>query len=122
MDQTSTEKIKKRTTRVRTPRNIRKDEGTKVSKEAEDLQTHVEICALRYEGIQNQMNKIDERFDKIESEIKEMKSSSSKGFAEIKELIEKRNNSSHTAIITASGTIIVALITFLGYLLTHLPK
>jgi predicted nucleic acid-binding Zn-ribbon protein len=93
-----------------------------MSKEAEDLQTHVEICALRYQGIQDQMVRIDERFDKLETEFKDMKASTNKGFAEIKELIEKRSNSNNQSLITAAGTIIVALIGFLGYLLTHLPK
>jgi predicted nucleic acid-binding Zn-ribbon protein len=91
-----------------------------MSKEAEDLQTHVEICALRYQGIQDQMERIDERFDKLETEFKDMKASTNKGFAEIKELIEKKQGSNQQSLITAAGTIIVALIGFLGYLITHI--
>lgn len=91
-----------------------------MSKEAEDLQTHVEICALRYQGIQDQMERIDLRFDKLETEFKDMSATTSKNFAEIKELIEKKQGSNQQALITAAGTIIVALIGFLGYLLMHI--
>ena len=83
------------------------------------LTTHEQVCAERYKGIEIRMSAIDLRFDKVEAEIRLVKESTTKGFAEIKDLIEKRNNSSHTAIITSAGSVIVALIAFLGYLLTH---
>jgi predicted nucleic acid-binding Zn-ribbon protein len=83
------------------------------------LNTHEAVCAERYAGLETRMNTMNDRFDKLETEVKQLKDSTTKGFAEIKELIEKRNNSSHTALITSAGTIIVALIGFLGYLLMH---
>jgi hypothetical protein len=86
------------------------------------LNTHEIVCAERYKGIELRMGIIDERFDRLESEVKSIKETTNKGFTDIKDLIEKRNNSSHTALITAAGTVIVSLIGFLGYLLTHLPK
>jgi cell division protein FtsB len=75
------------------------------------------VCAERYAGLDGKMKTIDERLDKLEAEVKDLKDSSNKGFADIKALIEARNNSSHTALITSAGTIIVALIGFLGYLI-----
>ena len=92
---------------------------TAVSKEETDLATHVELCSWRYKNIEEKFETLDARFDKLETEVKEIKASASKGFSDIKELIEKRNNSSHTALITAAGTVIVSLIGFLGYLITH---
>ena len=84
------------------------------------LNTHEAVCAERYLGLETRMNTLNDRFDKLESEVQDLKDSTAKGFNEIKELIEKRNNASHTALITASGTVIVSLIGFLGYLLTHI--
>lgn len=84
------------------------------------LNTHEAVCAERYAGLETRMNTMNDRFDKLDAEVKELKSSTTKGFNEIKELIERRNNASHTALITASGTVIVSLIGFLGYLLTHI--
>lgn len=86
------------------------------------LNTHEAVCAERYLGLDNKMKTIEDRLDNLEVDVKELKSSTSKGFAEIKDLIEKRNNSSHTALIKAAGTVIVALFGFLGYLIIHLPK
>jgi len=91
-----------------------------VSKEETDLATHVELCSWRYKNIEEKFKVIEDRFDKLETEVKEIKTSASKGFTEIKELIEKRNNASHTALITTAGTIIVALIGFLGYMINHI--
>lgn len=84
------------------------------------LSTHEEICSLRYAGIEEKMTQIDKRFDKVEADIKEIKTDSAKGFKDIKELIERKQGNNSQAIITAAGTIIVALIGFLGYLLTHI--
>ena len=110
--------VKKRRTR-RNPAKADSKEMTQIDSTEARLTTHELVCAERYAGIETKMTQIDKRFDRIEEDIKEMRNSSSKGFAEIKELIEKRHNSSHTAIITAAGGVIVALIGFLGYLIVN---
>jgi len=92
---------------------------SQIDETAARLNTHEAVCAERYAGIETRMKVIDERFDKLEAEVKDLKDSTTKGFAEIKDLIEKRNNSSHTALITTAGSVIVALVGFLGYLLMH---
>lgn len=93
---------------------------TQIDETTARLNTHEAVCAERYAGLDSKMRTIEERLDKLEIDVKELKTSTSKGFADIKELIEKRNNASHTALITAAGTVIVSLIGFLGYLLTHI--
>lgn len=103
------------------PRTRRtKKELTAVSREEQDLQTHVEICALRYEGIQNQMTKIDERFDKIEAELKELATSTSRNLSEIKTMLSGAKDEKFKTMVTVAGTIIVALLGTMGYLITHL--
>lgn len=104
--------------RTRT-RRIKK-EPTAVSREEQDLQTHVEICAIRYEGIQNQMTKIDERFDKIEAELKELTTSTNKNLGEIKTMLQGAKDEKFKTMVTVAGTIIVALLGTMGYLITHL--
>lgn len=108
--------------RPRSRRNKRNDEVTQIDETAARLNTHEAVCAERYLGLDNKMKTIEERLDKLEVEFKSLKNSTTQGFSEIKDLIEKRNNSSHTALITAAGGVIVSLIGLLGYLLTHLPK
>ena len=95
---------------------------TQIDETAARLNTHEAVCAERYLGLDNKMKTIEERLDKLEIEFKSLKNSTTQGFSEIKDLIEKRNNSSHTALITAAGGVIVSLIGLLGYLLIHLPK
>jgi hypothetical protein len=117
------EQIEVRTTPTRTRRNIRKaKEPVVVSREEQDLQTHVEICALRYEGIQNQMKNIDERFDRVEVELKDLAVSTNKNLGEIKTLITAAKDEKFKTVITATSTVVVALLGMLGYLITHLPK
>jgi uncharacterized coiled-coil protein SlyX len=83
------------------------------------LTTHEAVCAERYKALESRMDNIETRMDSISSDVKELKQTNDKQFKELKELIEKRHSGSHTAIITSAGTVIVALIGFLGYLLTH---
>lgn len=110
-------------TPVKKTRNRRtKKETTAVSREEQDLQTHVEICALRYEGIQNQMKNIDERFDRVEAELKDLSSSTNKNLGEIKTMLTQAKDEKFKTVVTVAGTIIVALLGVMGYLITHLPK
>jgi archaellum component FlaC len=92
---------------------------TQIDETAARLNTHEAVCAERYEGINTKMKTIEERLDGLEADIKDIKKTTNQGFVELKDLIEKRNNSSHTALITAAGGIIVALVGFLGFLITH---
>ncbi len=108
---------------VKKPRTRRtKKEPTAVSREEQDLQTHVEICALRYEGIETRMKNIDERFDRVEAELKDLAASTSKNLGEIKTMLQSAKDEKFKTVVTVAGTIIVALLGVMGYLITHLPK
>jgi len=88
--------------------------------ERTSLETHVDLCELRYEQLDMRMSKVEQQIKDLNKDVTALKDESRKGFADIKELIEKRNNSSHTAIITTAGTVCVSLIGLLGYLITHI--
>jgi len=88
--------------------------------EREDLGTHVELCQLRYEATQAKMNRIENHIDKLEKDIDNLKVESAKNFNEIKDMIQRGQNQKYTAIVASAGSIIVALIGLLGYLITHL--
>lgn len=74
-----------------------------------DLNTHIELCALRYRGIEEKFDSVEKRLDRINDDL-----------GEIKKILDKKSSATTTAIISAGGAIIVALIGFLGYLLTHI--
>lgn len=84
------------------------------------LSTHEEICALRYSAIEVQMKNIDDRFDKLETDIKDIKDSTAKSTSEIKTMLTAAKDEKFKTMVTVTGTIIVSLIGMLGYLVTHL--
>ncbi len=90
-----------------------------MSQEERDLATHVEICAIRYKAIEERYDAISERLTKVEVDLASLKSTTQAGFADIKLLLEKQNNSRTIQIIATFGSIAVAVIGVMGYLLTH---
>ena len=90
-----------------------------MSREDTDLATHVEICAIRYQGIEDKFNVIERRLDKVETDISAIKTQMQTGFTEIKLLLERQNSSKQTTLITTVGTIVVAVLSVIGYLITH---
>lgn len=75
--------------------------------ESTDLKLHTHLCAERYKGIQEQFEQLENRMDKVENKLDS-----------IRGVFEDGNKSLKTTMITTGGTIIVALITLLGVILT----
>lgn len=88
--------------------------------ERTNLETHVELCELRYTQLDTRMGKIEQQMTGLNKDVQDLKDETRAGFAEIKSLIEKKQGSSYQSLIAASATVIVSLVGFLGYLLTHL--
>ena len=89
-----------------------------MSKEDTDLATHVELCAVRYKGIEDKFNDVEQRLTKIERDVSDLKVQTATGFSEIKLLLERQNSSKQTQMIATFGTIITAILAFAGYLIT----
>lgn len=90
-----------------------------MSQEETNLATHVEICAIRYRGIEEKLNAFDQRLTKVETDLSTIKSTMQSGFADVKLLLEKQNNSRTIQVIATFGSIAVAVIGVAGYLITH---
>ena len=88
--------------------------------ERTNLETHVELCELRYKQLDDRMSKIEKQVQDLNIDLQDFKDENRKNFAEIKELIEKKQGGNQQAVITAAGTVLVALIGLLGYLITHI--
>jgi len=91
----------------------------KMSKEETDLATHVEICAIRYQGIQEKIDGLTERLDKVESKINTLGKEIQSNFTRIELALEKANAKRDVQVIATLGTIAVAIISVIGYLITH---
>ena len=90
-----------------------------MSREETDLATHVEICAIRYKGIEEKFDDVEQRLTKIERDVSDIKVQTSQGFSEIKLLLERQNSNKQIQLIATFGTIITAVLAFVGYLITH---
>ena len=90
-----------------------------MSREDTDLATHVEICAIRYKGIEEKFDDVEQRLTKIERDVSDIKVQTSQGFTEIKLLLERQNSNKQIQVIATFGTIITAILAFVGYLITH---
>lgn len=90
-----------------------------MSQEEKDLATHVEICSLRYAGIQLKMDALDKRITKLEDSLLSLKSEISSGFNSIALKIEKENNKRAIQLIATAGSVIVAVLGALGVWLAH---
>lgn len=87
-----------------------------MSRETEDLATHVEICAVRYKAIEDRFYRVDLRMDVIDQNFDRI----DRNFTEIKELINRQRDSKFNTMVTTAGTVIVALLGVLGYMIVKL--
>lgn len=75
--------------------------GTDIEKES--LEAHVELCAIRYQ-------QLDDRLTGVEKKI-----------GTLQETIEKSSLNTIKILIGTAGTIIVAVLSLLGVIVTKLP-
>ena len=90
-----------------------------MSQEERDLATHVEICAIRYQGIQEKIDALEQRMSQVENSIDALKISISQGFADITLKMEQDSNKRSIQLIASAGTVIVAVIGSLGVWLSR---
>jgi hypothetical protein len=80
-----------------------------MSREAEDLATHVEICAVRYQGIQEKFDIVDARLDNIDRML-----------VEIKDMINRQSDRKFNAVVGSLATVLTAFLGLLGYVLMNI--
>jgi len=92
---------------------------SKMKTEAEDLNLHVSLCEERYKALETRLDAVEQRLTKMEDQISAIKGQMASGFNDIRLLIEKQNNARTIQLITTFGTIAVAVIGLLGYIISH---
>jgi len=96
-----------------------KERKTTVSQEENDLATHVSLCHLRYKQLEDKIDAFNARLVKVETEVSSLKREMASGFSDLKLILEKQNSSKTTQVVATFGTIITAILAFVGYLVTH---
>lgn len=90
--------------------------------ESTSLEMHVELCAERYNRLEEKFELVESRLDELHQDFNTFKAENSKSMSEIKNMLSGAKDEKFKTMVTVAGTIIVSLIGLLGYLLTHLPK
>ncbi len=90
--------------------------------ERDSLELHVDLCHLRYQQLENRVTSLEKKIDSVADEVKAMKADNDQNFEDIKKLLGNAKDEKFKVMVTATGTIIVGLLTVLGYVITHLAK
>jgi pantothenate kinase len=85
------------------------------------LSTHEQVCAERYKAIEVRMDNIETRMDSISADVKELKQTNDQQFNEIKRMLSTAKDEKFKVMVTVGGSVLVALLGVMGYLITHLP-
>jgi chromosome segregation ATPase len=108
--------------RARAKRNKGTEPVSQIDSTEARLTTHEQVCSERYKALETRMNSVEKRMDGISADVKELKQSNEKQFSEIKSMLSNAKDDKFKTMVTVAGTIILGLITTMGYLITHLPK
>jgi DNA anti-recombination protein RmuC len=76
--------------------------------EKKSLEAHVDLCAERYKNLNDKLGNLENRMDKVETHL-----------VDIKESLGKTGNESNKTIITIGTAIFTALLTGFVTLLIH---
>jgi len=85
--------------------------------EAEDLNLHVSLCEQRYKALEGRLDAVEQRLSKVEDQIADIKQQMHTGFGEIKVLLERNNAQRQTNLVATIGSIVVAVIGVIGYMI-----
>ena len=77
-----------------------------IEAEKEDLEVHVDICAQRYAQLIAKFDSVDERFDRLETVVQE-----------IRDRVSTNQTETLKTYLNWAGVIIAGLISITGYLL-----
>jgi len=106
--------------RARAKRNKGTEPVSQIDSTEARLTTHEQVCSERYKALETRMNSVEKRMDGISADVKELKQSNEKQFSEIKSMLSNAKDDKFKTMVSVGGTIIVALLGTMGYLITHL--
>jgi uncharacterized protein involved in exopolysaccharide biosynthesis len=103
-------------------RQRRKEVVEPMPTERDSLEVHVDICQLRYQQLEDRIGRIETKVGDINIDLQDFKEEMRDEFADVKDLLGQAKDSKFNTMVTTAGTVIVALLAMLGYIIIHLPK
>ena len=73
--------------------------------ERTNLEAHVDLCAERYKVLDNRLGKVEQKLEKIESDV-----------SDIKSMLNRSQKDQFKVLLSISGAIITVLLGVIGYL------
>lgn len=81
------------------------------------LKGHISLCELRYKALEERLDNVESKLAKLEDNVSALKAQTQQGFADVKLLLERQNSSKQIQLIATFGTIVTAVLGFIGYLI-----
>lgn len=78
--------------------------------EKQNLEAHVEICAVRYANLENKLDNLENRMDKLEGHLVDIKDS-------LTNKVTGQDKQTVSALVSIFGVILAGLIGFIGHAL-----
>jgi hypothetical protein len=91
-----------------------------MSTERDSLEIHVDLCELRYKQLEARLSKVEKQMQEINIDIQDFKTECRASFHEIKLMLQSAKDDKFKVLVSTAGTIIVALVGALGYMMMHI--
>lgn len=78
--------------------------------EKQNLEAHVEICAVRYANLENKLDNLENRMDKLEGHLVDIKDS-------LTNKVAGQDKQTVSVLVSIFGVILAGLIGFIGHAL-----
>lgn len=88
--------------------------------ERDNLEIHVDLCELRYKALEDRMTRIEQHMQEMSIDLRDFKGEVTKGFGDIKVMLQSARDEKFKTIIGAGGSVVVGLLALLGYIVVHL--
>lgn len=99
---------------------MKKQASTSSHTENDDLNLHVELCSERYKRLEEKFSTLEDRLDDLSDNFNDFKKSADKNFSDLKDIVSSAKNKNFNVVLTTAGTIIVALLSVMGYLIVNM--
>lgn len=91
-----------------------------LSIEKQSLEAHVDLCAERYKGLQEDIKSMSDRMDKLEDGMTKRLEKVDDGIEEIKQTLTNKETSALRTLVTVAASAITALLGLSGGLLWYI--
>ena len=91
-----------------------------MSTERDNLEIHVDLCQERYKRLEERIDRIEVTVEGLAKCINQFHTETSQRLDDLKHMLFDAKDERFKTMITTTGTVIVALIAVIGYMIQHI--